>query len=145
MKRGCLYLLLAVAFLSLPISAGAQAPQSTNPSSSQSSDDYAFRLSFFIVEKLERSTANPASDPLAQAAKELFAPDKQEQIRKELERKIGPPGSPQRPAKYDALLFKIDQKLSDKKINELRAALASKGRGVIAGWSWPLCVIVGCR
>ena len=123
----------------------AQAPQGTNPPSSQSSDEYAFRLAFFIVEKLERSTANPSSDPLVQAAKELFAPDKQEQIRKELERRIGPPGNPKRQVKYDALLFKLDQKLSDKKIKELREELAGKGRGGIAGWPWPLCVIVGCK
>lgn len=154
MQRGFLCLLLAVAFLALQISARAQeqqpvttpAPnQSQSQSQSQSADDYAFRLALYIVEKLGRSTDNAAGDPLVQAAKELLAPDKQEQIRKDIERKIGAPGDAKRATRYEKLLSKIDRKLSDKKIKELRDELAVKGRGGIGGWPWPLCVIVGCK
>jgi hypothetical protein len=141
MKRGCLCLLLTLAFLSLPLSTGAQDTKSTSPPASQGSDDYAFRLTLFVVRKIEGADKS-SSDPLAQAANELFAADKQEQIRRELERRIGSPGDPE---KYEALLYKIDRKLSDKKISELRERLSRKGRDDIAGWPWPLCVVVGCK
>lgn len=143
MKRGCVCLLLAVAFLTLPVGTGAQDTQGTSPPARQSADEYAFRVTFFVVQKLERSGGSTPSDPLTQAANGLFAADKQEQIRRDLERKIGAPGSPQRAAKFDKLLEKIDRKLSDKKIAELRAEMA-KG-GARGGWPWPLCVIAGCK
>jgi hypothetical protein len=137
-------LLLAVSFLSLPASVGAQGTQGTGASAAQSPDEYEYRLVFFIVQKLEKSTDNPSSDALAQAARGLFAPEKQEQIRKDLERRIGSPGNPKRAARYDALLSKIDRNLTDRKIRELREDMAKKGRAD-SGWSWPLCVIAGCR
>jgi hypothetical protein len=150
MKRALLFLLLAVAFLSLQVNARAQEKEPSvmpppGQSQSPSADDYGFRLTLFVVEKIDRSTDNPSSDPLAQAANELFAADKQEQIRRELERKIGAPGDPKRAARYEKLLSKIDVKLSAKKIGEMREELARKGRGSIAGWAWPLCVTVGCK
>jgi hypothetical protein len=147
MKRGCLCLLLALVFSSLSISVGAQDTQSTqsapstNPTARQGADDYAYRLTFFVYQKLKRSSDNA----LLQAADELFAPDKQEQIRRELEHRIGTPGSTNRPERYEKLLSKLDRKLSDKKIRELSEELAKKGRGGIAHWHWPLCVIVGCK
>ncbi|HKS30481.1 MAG TPA: hypothetical protein VJS44_21825 [Pyrinomonadaceae bacterium] len=147
MKRGFIYLLLAVAFLSLQLSAHAQEKTGTPSSATQTerADDYAYRLTFFVVQKLERSTDNRLGDPLSQAANELFAADKQEQIRRDLDRRIGRPGSRNRDTKYDALLEKVDRKLSDKTIRELREDLAKKQRGGIGKWPWPLCAIVGCR
>ena len=154
MKRGCLYLLLALAFSSLSISVRAQSTQSTQsaqgtqspgPTAQQGADDYAFRLTLFVYQKIKKSPDTASSESLLQAADELFASDKQEQIRKELERRIGAPGSTKRAERYEKLLTKIDDKLSDKKINELREELAKKGRGGIARWPWPLCVIVGCK
>lgn len=159
MKRGCYCLLLALAFLFLPASVRAQGTQGTNSSASQTNtaasqantsapqavDEYAFRLTLFVVQKLEGNPNNPENESLVQAARELFAADKQEQLRKDLERRIGSPGNPKRPARYDALLTKIDLKLSDKKIGQLREDLAKKGRDSIARWPWPLCVIVGCK
>jgi hypothetical protein len=150
MKRGCLCLLLALVLSSLPMSVGAQdtqsaqsaqGTQSTTPPVRQGADDYAYRLTFFVYQKLKGSSDNA----LLQAADELFAQDKQEQIRRELERRIGAPGSTNRPERYEKLLNKLDRKLSDKKIRELSEELAKKGRGGIARWPWPLCVITGCR
>lgn len=150
MKRGLLFLLSAVALLSLQMSARAQEKEPTvippaSQSQSPTTDDYAYRLTLFVVEKIDRSTDNASSDPLAQAANELFTTERQEQIRRELERKIGALGNANRAARYEKLLSKIDVKLSAKKIGALREELARKGRGSMSGWLWPLCVTVGCK
>ncbi len=140
MKRACLCLLLTAALLSLSIGVPAQ---DATPQASQ--DDYAFRLTFYVVQRIERSSSEPASDPLAREVGKLLAADKQEQVRKDLERRIGPPGSAGRDAKYDALLADIDEKLTDKKIGQMRDELSKRGDRAIAGWRWPLCVVAGCR
>lgn len=151
MKRGCLCLLLALSLSTLSWGVRAQEKQekqgtqgtqtSANPPD-RVTDDYAFRLTLFVVEKIERSSNDRASDPLAQAANELFAADRQEQIRQSLEHKIGAPGNPQRAVKFNILLEKTDRKLSDKKLGEMRAELAKKGK---ADAVRRLCQIVGCK